>query len=296
MRVYKQVVDAGSFRGAAESLGMPAATVTVAIKELESALGVKLINRTTRNLNVTSDGAAYYEVCVRLLTDLDDAEASFRDRSKRPHGRVRVDVSPSIAYRLLIPNLKDFRVAYPDIDIVLGVGDRLVDLVQEGVDCVIRVGELESSTLAARRIGYFDFVICGSPDYFARYPEPSSLEELGEHELVYYFSTQTGRTKQWEEAGAEGRHQRPKTSLLVNDADAHLACGVHGLGLVRIPRFMATPYLETGALREVMKGSVSMRLPISILYPQNRHLTQKVRCFIDWVVEVFENSELVGKV
>ncbi|WP_342706082.1 LysR substrate-binding domain-containing protein [Burkholderia arboris] len=296
MRVFVQVVDAGSFNGAAESLGLPAATVTVAVKDLEKALGARLLNRTTRSSSVTQDGAAYYEVCKRVLADLDEAEALFHDRARRPQGRLRIDAPPSIAYRILIPNLAEFRETYPGIQLSIGMGDRPVDLIQEAVDVAIRVGTLEDSSLVARRLGSVEFVICGSPGYFARNPAPETLADLQRHQAVRYFSTQTGRQVDWTlDIDGEQRALDLIESVAVNDADAYLQCGLHGLGLIMTPRFMAAPHLATGELVEILSDVAPKRMPVSIVYPQSRMLSPKVRSFVDWVVGVFERTLLAGR-
>ncbi|WP_080289277.1 LysR family transcriptional regulator [Burkholderia cenocepacia] len=291
MRIFVQVVDAGSFTGASESLGIPAATVTLAVKDLEQGLGVRLLNRTTRRSSLTQDGAAYYAVCTRVLAELDEAEAALHDRARGPRGRLRVDAPPSIAYRLVIPHLHEFRTAYPDIRIVLGTGDRPVDFVQEAVDIAIRVGRLDDSTLIARRLGLLEFAICGSPGYFARRPAPRSLADLAQHEAVRYFSTLTGRQADWIFDIDGTRHQvQIADSLSVNDADAMLQCGLHGLGLVVVPRFVANPYLASGELIRVLDDVATHRVPVSVVYPQGGPVSSKVRCFVDWTVELFART------
>ena len=194
MQVFTAVVDANSFTRAADNLNLPRTTVTTLIQGLESMLKVRLLNRTTRRISLTPDGAAYYERCVRILADLDETEQSFRNVTRGPQGRLRIDVPGSIGRLMLLPNLCDFYSKYPDIELVMGMGDRPVDLVQEAVDCVIRVGALQDSSMVARRIGTFQTVTCASPTYLERHGVPHTIEDLQQHQSVHYFSSRTGRT------------------------------------------------------------------------------------------------------
>ncbi|HDR9544481.1 TPA: LysR family transcriptional regulator [Burkholderia stabilis] len=288
MRIFVQIVDTGNFSGAAESLGIPAATVTLAVKDLEKTLGVRLLNRTTRSSSLTQDGATYYKVCTRVLAELDEAEALFHDRVNRPQGRLRIDVPPSVGYRILIPNLPKFRDAYPDIQLSIGMSDRPVDLIQDAVDLAIRVGRLEDSSLIARQLGSFEFVICGSPNYFAKNPPPQTLADLSRHQGVRYFSTQTGRQVDWTlEIDGESRALDLIDSVAVNDADAYLQCGLHGLGLIMAPRFMAEPHLAKGELIEVLSGLEPKHMPVSVVYLQDTTRSPRIRSFVDWVAGVF---------
>ncbi|MCA0185143.1 MAG: LysR family transcriptional regulator [Proteobacteria bacterium] len=295
MRVFMGVVDANSFTRAADNLGLPRATVTTTIQALENLLKVRLLNRTTRSVSLTPDGAAYYERCTRIIHELEEIEASFQDAARRPQGRLRVDVSGPIGRRILIPRLCEFHHRYPDVELVIGMGDRPVDLIQEAVDCVIRAGELEDSTLVARRIGSLSFVTCGSREYLERHGEPETLEDLAEHQAVHYFSSRTGRVIDWDfVVDGASTPVRMQGRVAVNDADAYMACGLQGFGLLQAPRFMALPHLENGELQEVLPRWKPAPLPMSVLYPQNRHLSPKVRAFADWVAELFAQCPLLN--
>ncbi|WP_026685702.1 LysR family transcriptional regulator [Azovibrio restrictus] len=295
MKVYMAVVDARSFSRAADNLSLPRATVTTTIQNLENLLRVRLLNRTTRSVSLTPDGAAYYERCARLLSDLEEMEAAFRDVAQRPQGRLRIDVPTIIGRLILIPKLCEFRQRYPDIELVIGMGDRPVDLVQEAVDCVIRGGELIDSTLVARRIGSINFVTCGAPAYFERHGTPQMLAELQEHQAVHYFSARTGRIIDWDHlVDGQLQHVKVPGSIAVNDAEAYMALALQGFGLVQAARFMALPYLERGELIEILPQWRPEPLPISVLYPQNRHLSPKVRAFSDWAAELFAQCPLLS--
>lgn len=295
MKVYMAVVDARSFSRAADNLSLPRATVTTTIQNLENLLKVRLLNRTTRSVSLTPDGAAYYERCARLLGELEEMEAAFRDVAQRPQGRLRIDVPTTIGRNILIPKLSEFRQRYPEIELVIGMSDRPVDLVQEAVDCVIRGGELIDSSLVARRIGTVSFVTCGTPDYLARHGTPLTLEDLDAHQAVHYFSARTGRIIDWDHV-VDGQVRQIKVpgSIAVNDAEAYMALALQGIGLVQAARFMALPYLERGELVEILPALRPEALPISVLYPQNRHLSPKVRAFSDWAADLFAQCPLLS--
>jgi LysR family transcriptional regulator for bpeEF and oprC len=295
MQVFTRVVEANSFTMAADGLGMPRATVTTTIQALERLLQVRLLNRTTRRLSLTPDGAAYYERCTRILADVEDAEASFRDVARGPRGRLRIDTPPSIGRLILIPALCDFHTRYPDIELAIGMSDRPVDMVQEAVDCVIRVGELQDSTMVAKRIGTFESVTCAAPAYIERYGEPSTIDDLHKHRAVHYFSGRTGRIIDWSfMVDGSPRTIAVKGAVSVNDAEAYVNCGVKGFGMIQPARYMVAPYLQSGALREVLTEWIPPSMPISVVYLHNRHLSAKVRVFVDWVSTLFQACPILS--
>ena len=295
MQVFTRVVDTNSFTKAAETLDLPRASVTTIIQNLEAYLGVRLMHRTTRRLSLTPDGAAYYERCVRILADVDETESSLQNGSKKPHGKLRVDMPGALGRTVVIPALCEFHQRYPDIDLQLGFSDRPVDLLQEGVDCVIRVGALQDSSLVARRIGLFECVTCAAPDYLARAGQPNTLDELSQFEAVNYFSNRTGRIINFDFL-VDGKEIEVKMrgSVSVNDADAYLTCALEGFGMIQAPLFMVLPHLRSGALKEVLPAWKPLPMPISTVYPHSRHLSPKVRVFVDWVAEVFDRCPLLS--
>jgi LysR family transcriptional regulator for bpeEF and oprC len=297
MQVFTRVVDANSFTRAADNLGLPRATVTTIIQNLEALLQVRLLNRTTRRISLTPDGAAYYEHCARILGEIEETESSFRDVARGPKGRLRIDVPSVIGRKILIPRLCDFHCRYPEIDLVIGMSDRMVDLVREAVDCVIRVGELQDSTLVARRIGTFTAITCAAPDYLERHGVPTSIDDLQDHQAVHYFSTRTGRTIDWDfVVDGVSTPVKMRGSIAVNDAEAYVACGVQGFGLIQPSRFMVLSQLESGALVEVLPQLSPSPMTISVAYMQNRHLSPKVRAFVDWVADLFGQCPMLGGV
>jgi LysR family transcriptional regulator for bpeEF and oprC len=299
MRAFTRVVEAGTFTKAADSLSLPKASVTKQIQALESRLQVKLLNRTTRRVTVTADGAAYYERASRLISDLDDIEASMTNAQANPRGRLRVDVGAAIGSLVIVPALSTFHDRYPDIQLDLGVGDRPVDLIGDNVDCVIRGGDLTEQFLVARRIGSLPFLTVASPDYLKRYGTPAHPSELedGSHRAIHFFSSRTGRPfPHMYEKGGEKIELAGRYQLAVNESNAHTAAVLAGLGVTQCTTFVAAPHLASGALVEVLQGWTRPVLPIHVVYPPNRHLSAKVRAFVDWAADLFgKHPQLQGR-
>ena len=288
MDVFVHVVDTGTFTRAAEVLHMPKATVTTLIQNLESHLGVKLLNRTTRRVRVTPDGAAYYERCARILADVEETETALGNAKSTPRGRLRVDVPATFGRRVLVPALPDFFARYPDIRLELGCSDRAVDLIEEGVDCVVRGGVQPDSTLVARRVGLVEFILCATPAYLERHGVPAHPRELLDHQCINYFSAKTGRISEWDFSKDGERIDLQLDGLVaLNDGEAYLAAGIAGLGIVRAGKFMVRDALASGALTRVLPDWAIEPLPVWIMYPQNRHLSTKVRVFVEWIAELF---------
>jgi len=295
MQIFTRVVEADSFSLAADSLGLPRSTVSTTIQKLEQSLKVRLLNRTTRRLSMTPDGASYYERCKQLLADLEDLESSFREIRQHPSGRLRLEMSPSIGRLILVPALCDFHSRYPDIELAIGMSDRPVDMVREAVDCAIRIGELADSSLVARRIGSFEAITCAAPAYIEQYGEPKTIEELQDHRAVHYFSSRTGRIIDWSfMVDGQQLDVQPNGMVSVNDAEAYVRCGAKGFGLIQAPRYMVAPLLESGELVEILSEWTPAPLPISVVYLHNRHLSPKVRVFVDWVSELFQKCPLLS--
>ncbi|HZY19049.1 MAG TPA: LysR family transcriptional regulator [Ramlibacter sp.] len=289
MRVFARVVEAGSFTKAAVSLDLPKGTVTKLVQHLEARLKVRLLNRTTRRVSVTPDGAVYYERATRVLNDLDDIEASMMNAHAMPSGRLRVDVGASVARLVVIPALPAFYERYPEIQLDLGVGDRPVNLITDNIDCVIRGGDLVDESLVARRIANLDVITVASPEYLRRHGVPRHPSDLDQgHAMLAYFSERTGRfypdvfVRDGETIEWTGRYK-----LSVNDSNAHLEGLLHGLGLSQTASFVAAPYLASGQLVRVLPEWSCPSIPVHVVYPPNRHLSGKVRAFVDWAVELF---------
>jgi DNA-binding transcriptional LysR family regulator len=291
MEVFTRVVDANSFTRAAEHLGMPRATVTTTIQNLEALLGVRLMHRTTRRLSLTPEGAAYYEHCLRIITDIAETDASFQAGNRKPSGALRVHMPNSLGRHLVIPALRTFHQRYPDIMLDLGLSDRPVDPVEEGIDCMIRAGALEDSSMVARRIGTLKRVTCASPDYLERHGEPREIDDLAAHQAVNFRVVHGTRPMPWIFM-IDGKpiEVRMNGAVTVNDSEAYVTCGLEGFGLIQPMLFMVSQQLRDGSLREVLPAFKPKPKPISIVYPYNRHLSAKVRVFADWIAELFEST------
>ncbi len=287
MRGFVKVAELGSFSKAAILLDVPKPSLTKQIQTLEAHLATKLLNRTTRRVTVTPDGAAYYERALRLLTDLAELDSAMAQSQATPQGRLRVDVSASLASLVIIPAIADFHARYPGIQIDLSVTDRPVDLLAENVDCVVRAGVLSDLSLVARRVGDLQFVTAAAPTYLARHGAPrvpADLEGEG-HTTVGYLNARTGRIHPMafrDDAGQEfdvaGRY-----ALSVNDGNVYMTAALIGLGVIQIPTFMGHPHLETGALVPVLTDWAVPSIPLHVVYPPNRHLSNRLRVFVDWI-------------
>ncbi|MEJ5029360.1 LysR family transcriptional regulator [Comamonas sp. MYb69] len=295
MRVFARVVESGTFTLAASSLQLPKASVTKHVQALEDRLRVKLLNRTTRRVTVTTDGAAYYDRAVRLLSDFDELEASMSQVRATPRGRLRVDVGTSIARLLIIPQLASFQARYPDIQIDLGVTDRTVDLIADNVDCVIRGGELRDQSLVARRVGNLEFSTVASPAYLQQHGTPQHPRDLESgHNSVIYFSPVTQRRYPLEfQHNGEVIEMTNPSTLAVNEANAYTTSLLSGQGVGQITSYQAREYLKSGELVQILPEWTQPLLPVYVVYPPNSHLSAKVRAFVDWVVEIFAADPLL---
>jgi LysR family transcriptional regulator for bpeEF and oprC len=291
MRVFTRVLELGSFTRAAEDLTLPRATVTYAIKELETHLSAKLLNRTTRQVSATADGDAYYQRCIRLLADLEETESVFKHATVNPKGKLRVAMHGTQALHFVLPYLPEFCARYPDIELELNMGDRLVDLVREGIDCAIRSGELQDSSLYARRLASFEQITCASPAYLEQHGTPLHPNDLAGHVAVNFFSSRTGRAMPFEfTIDGVVRDQMLPGKISVNNADAYHACCESGFGLIQLPRYGAEAGLARGSLIEVLADFRPPPMSISVLYPHQLQLTPRVRVFVEWVAQRYADA------
>ncbi|MBX8541890.1 LysR family transcriptional regulator [Pseudomonas cichorii] len=289
MQAFARVVEAGSFTRAAETLHMSKTTVTQLVQQLEARLRVKLLNRTTRKVNVTADGAAYYERVVRLLADLDDAETSLSSASALPRGRLRVDVPSPFASTILMPALPDFHARYPDIQIDMGVSDRIVDVIGENVDCVVRGGDLTDQSLMARRVGDLRLGVYAAPSYLERVGTPSHPRELEDshHRIVGFLWARTGKALPYAmQRDGESLQVHGRYVLAVDDGNAYLAAGLAGMGVLWVPDYMARTHVERGDLVPLFRDWRMDTMPMYVAFAPNRHISLKLRVFIDWVAEL----------
>lgn len=287
MQVFVRIADRCSFSLAAEDLQIPRATVTNLLKRLEQRLGVRLLERTTRQVHMTHDGEAFYHRCARLLADLEETENSFRDVP--PKGLLRVSLQGTLAKYFVMPALGDFLTQYPDITLQMGEDDRLVDLVREGVDCVLRAGTLQDSSMIGRQVALMEQVTVASPAYLARHGDPADLDALRTHLAVNYVSSATGRTTGLDFT-VNGTVVEIKLDAVVSVSGSELYTGaaLTGLGLVQVPRYRIATELAEGRLKIVLPSFPPPRMPVSVLYPHNRLLSARVRVFTQWLGQRFD--------
>jgi DNA-binding transcriptional LysR family regulator len=287
MQAFTRVVETGSFTKAAATLHMSKTSVTQLIQHLEARLRVRLLNRTTRKVNVTADGAVYYERVIGLLADMDDAETSLSSASMVPRGRLRVDVPSPFARMLLIPALPEFYARYPEIQLTMGVSDRIVDIIDENIDCVVRGGEITDQSLVARHVGDLQLGVYAAPSYLQRSGTPLHPRELGEvsHSTVGFLWSRTGKALPYAmQRGEERIEAQGRPLLTVDDGNAYLAAGLAGLGMLWLPHYMAKPHLATGELLPLFEDWSMAPMPMYLAFPPSRHVSAKLRVFIDWVM------------
>ncbi len=291
MQLFVRVVERRSFSAAASDLGLSRSTATEAMKRFESDLGVRLLDRTTRHVAPTLDGEAFYARCKRILAEVDEAENTFRD--VQPRGLLRVDAHGLLTRTFLLPRLSDFLARYPDLDLHLGQGDRLVDLVREGVDCAIRAGTAEDSGLIMRRLGAITEITCASPAYLERHGVPENPGRLDGHVAVGFLSSRTSQVLPLEfVVDSAVREVSLPSRITVNNSDTMAELARFGFGLIQAPRYRLAEDLRTGKLVEVLAGFRPTPTPLSALYPQNRHTAPRLRVFLDWVVGIFAEAEI----
>ncbi|MFF7705732.1 LysR substrate-binding domain-containing protein [Pseudomonas sp. NPDC007930] len=288
LELFTRIVESASFSRAAAGLSIPRATATHAIKQLESHLATRLLERTTRHVRPTPEGQAFYERCVFILGELAEAEGSLRNLASNPSGALRVDLSSTQAARIVLPHIDDFHRRYPRVALTISCSDRLVDLVGEGIDLVIRAGVPRDSTLIARPLAQMPQVVCASPAYLAAHGTPQRPEDLAEHQAVRFVAA-SGQLEYPFELWVEGELKRfpAKGWMAVNDAESYGVCALRGCGLVQMPRYHVEDDLRAGRLVEVLSGWASPAMPVTALYPYRKQLSARVRVFVEWVQGVY---------
>ncbi|MGO6743859.1 LysR family transcriptional regulator [Rhizobium leguminosarum] len=283
-RIFARVVECASFTRAADTLGMPRSSVSAAVIDLEARVGARLLHRTTRKVSPTQDGAAFYERCLRLIADVEDAESLFQQTAAQPSGKLRIDVPGRIGRLIIAPALPDLLARHPQLDIELRVTDRAVNLVEDSIDCVLRVGPLGDSGLIARKIGDLPLINVASPGYLDQYGTPGAPDDLAAHLAINYASPSTGRVEDWEWVEDGETRTRPMRSrVTVNSAEAYIACCLAGLGLIQIPAYDVKHHIDAGELVEVMSDHHAEPMPMTLLYPHRQHLSRRLQVFADWL-------------
>ena len=293
LRIFSRVAELSSFSGAARSLGLPKATVSVAVRDLEAELGVQLLHRTTRRVQTTHDGEVFYGRCKDLLSEADDLGALFQTGGVS--GRIRIDAPANMALTVILKHLPDLLRRNPGLQVELSGADRRVDVVGEGFDCVIRVGGLVDSGLIARPLGRFDIVTCASPGYLAEHGTPQTPDDVTSH-LAVGYAPQLGAPPEdfeyWD--GEAYRTLTIPWLLTVNNSQTYMAAAASGLGIIQVPRLGVHEFLTSGALKEILPDYPAEPMPVSILYPHRRNLAKRVRVFIDWAAEIFDDAVRQG--
>lgn len=286
MRLYTRVVERRSFTLAASDLEVPRSTVTKVIAEMERRLGVRLLQRTTRVVRPTLDGEAYYRRCLSILADIEDAEGAFS--GAEPRGVLRIEVQGTLARHFLMPGFPDFLARYPHLEIAMSEGDRWVDLVKEGVDCVLRYGKLPDSELVARQVATLDRLTCATPAYLREFGTPTDLDALAGHRMVGIRGLTSGTVTPLEFVeGDDVKSLLLPCPLSVTGTESYLAGIELGLGLAQVPRFHVVEQLARGTLVEILRDLPPPSAPVSLLYPRARQLSPRVRAFLDWASSEF---------
>lgn len=284
MQIFVRVAEQASFTRAAQSLGLPKASVSTAVQQLESSLGTRLLHRTTRKVQMTQDGLAYYERAKDLLAELDDLDGMFRQSGQSLRGRLRVDMPSRIARSFVIPQLPQFLDAHPRLELELSTTDRLVDLIQEGFDCVLRIGAPRDPHLVVRPVGSLRLLNCASPDYLRRYGTPNTLADLAHHRLIHYVTTLGAKSTGFEYPDGGGYSSLPMSgALVVDSSDAYEAACLAGFGLIQAPELGLRAHILSGALVEVLPQCRPEPMPVSLLYAHRRNLPARARLFMDWL-------------
>jgi DNA-binding transcriptional LysR family regulator len=289
LQLFVRVAELGSFTRAADSLGIPKGGASTAVQELESALGTRLLHRTTRKVELTQDGRAFYERCKDLLADMDELAAMFQQGGSALRGRLRVDMPSSTARNLLIPRLPEFLRQHPQLELELSTTDRRVDVVREGFDCVLRVGALADSSLIARPLGALRVVNCASPEYLATHGTPQTLDDLDKHQLIHYATTLGVRASGFEYWDGAAYATRPMAgALTVNSSEAYESACLAGLGIIQVPEVAVRHHLAEGRLVEVLPELRAEPMPVSLVYAHRRNLPKRVQAFMAWISETLQ--------
>ena len=287
MQLFIRVAELESFSRAAETLSLPKGSVSRQIQALENALGTRLLHRTTRRVSLTQDGMVYYERAKDLLMNLDELDGMFLHDPSTISGRLRVDMPVAIARNVVIPKLPAFLQQYPGIELELSSSDRLVDVIREGFDCVVRVGTLKDSGLIARPLGKLSAINCASPDYLTRFGYPETLEDLASHAIIHYSTTLGTRPQGFEYySGSETRWVKTGGVLTVNSTETYQAACIAGLGIIQVPRVGVRDALRTKKLVEILPQYRAEPMPVSLIYPHRRNLSRRVHVFMEWLTEL----------
>ena len=292
--VFIQVIENGSFTKAAAALNIPRSTISTVIQSLEDRLGTQLLHRTTRQVSPTHDGLIYLKAARQFIEVFEDSESLFSKNKQHITGCLRVDLPTRIGTQVVIPNLGLFIKQYPEINLTLSMNDKPVNLLSEGVDCALRVGILPDSGLVCRKLGELEMVNCASPNYLSHYGIPQKLSDLAEHYVVNYAAQFPASNGVWEYYHSGKTHSYPMKNLVtINNTEAYIAAALSGLGIIQVPAYDVTEYIQQGKLCTIMPEHCSAPMPLSLLYPQRRNLPPRIKLFQDWLVDLLTNSNRI---
>jgi DNA-binding transcriptional LysR family regulator len=288
MQIFSRVAELASFTQAASSMDLPKATVSTAIAQLEATMGTRLLHRTTRKVQLTHDGQAFYERCKDVLADLDELQTMFQLQGEQAlRGRVRIDMSSGIARHAVLPQLPALLDLHPLLEIELSCTERRVDIVREGFDCVLRAGPVQDSSLVARHMGAMRMVNCASPSYIQQHGLPATLADLADHTLVHYANTLGSKPDGFEYANASGTQTiAMRGAITVNNADAYTAACVAGLGIIQVPYLGVQDLLGRGQLVALLPEHCAPAMPLHLIYANRRNVAKRVRVVMDWLQDV----------
>jgi DNA-binding transcriptional LysR family regulator len=288
--VFAQVVEQGHLSRAAERLGLSTSAVSRHLADLEAHLGVRLLNRTTRRLSLTEAGQAFYERSVQLLADLEEAEAAVSSGAVTPRGTLKITCSMTFGIRLLAPAIAAFAARHPAVRFEIELSDRQVDIVDEGIDLAVRIGDIGPQTLIGRRIGSMQLVCCAAPAYLAAHGTPRLPAELARHACLTYAYSATGNAWRFLDAQGHEHMVRVQGGVHANNGQMLAVLATSGMGIVLEPDFIVAPELASGALVALLPGHAPAASGIYVVYPSRRHLSAKVRAFADFLVERFRGE------
>ena len=287
LQVFVRVVESGSFSRAAEHMGLAASSVTASVQKLEASLGTRLLQRTTRQVRPTADGEQLYERAMRLLADAEETQTLFRQQGTQARGRLRVEVPSRIARLIIAPALPGLMTQHPDLEIELNSSDRISDLIEAGIDCVLRVGATGAPHLAARPLGQLRLVTCASPGLVARFGMPISPDDLSRLPAIHYGPMPSGGQDEWELGIAAQRHHVPmRGRIAVNNTESYVACCIAGLGVIQAPAYDVQAELASGSLVELLEHHPPAPLSLQVFYPGQHRQSRRLRVFIDWLAAV----------
>jgi DNA-binding transcriptional LysR family regulator len=299
VRIFVRVADLGSFTRAADQLGLAKGRVSTVVQQLEADVGARLLQRTTRRVRLTPDGEQFIEGCKELIADAEQLQAMFQPAAAGLRGRLRIDLPNALARDLIIPRLPEFLAAHPLLEVGISTSDRRVDLVQEGFDCVLRIGQLADADLVARPLGVMTMRNLASPSYLRAHGTPTTLADLAQHRIVHYAAKLSTQGAGWEYQDGDTTRIHPMRSVIVvNGTDAYQAACLAGLGMIQAPIHGSQHLVETGQLVDVMPDHLAAPMPVSLLYPNRRHMAARVHAILNWMTQVvqpwLENPEAAG--